>query len=138
MSDKLAFIGGGNMASALAGGLLRQGCKAEDLHVADPSSDAREKWQKRFPGSRIDIDNDAAIAAARTVVLAIKPQHMPEVAAELGARMPEPPPLFISIAAGINLASLHGWLGEKNANRARHAQYARPDRLRRRRPVRRR
>lgn len=110
---KLAFIGGGNMALALASGLLREGWNGADLRIADPLTEARQKIQSRLPAAAVGDDNLAAIDGADTAVLAVKPQQMAEVCAELGARLPEKAPLFISIAAGVGLASLRDWLGER-------------------------
>lgn len=103
----ITFIGGGNMASSLIGGLLEMGIVTEKLRVADPNP---EPLAAKFP-VQCYTDNLAAIDGANVIVLAVKPQIFSEVAKSLATVMPTPPPLFISIAAGIRLADLARWLG---------------------------
>jgi len=110
-SQTIAFIGGGNMARALVGGLLRRGHPASDIRVSDPSPDARESLCQAFPGIGVHGDNLAAVAGAATWVLAVKPQQMMGVAAALAAVAGATTPLVISVAAGIRSGDLHGWLG---------------------------
>jgi pyrroline-5-carboxylate reductase len=110
-SQTIAFIGGGNMARALVGGLLRRGHAAGDLRVSDPSPDARESLRRSFPGIGVHGDNLAAAAGAATWVLAVKPQQMKAVAIALAAVARAEKPLVISVAAGVRSGDLHGWLG---------------------------
>jgi len=110
-SQTIAFIGGGNMARALVGGLLRRGHAAGDIRVSDPSPDARESLRRSFPGIGVHDDNVAAAAGAATWVLAVKPQQMKAVATALAAVARAEGPLVISVAAGVRSADLHGWLG---------------------------
>ena len=110
-SQTIAFIGGGNMARALVGGLLRRGHAAGGIRVSDPSPDARESLRRSFPGIGVHDDNVAAAAGAATWVLAVKPQQMKVVATALAAVARAERPLVISVAAGVRSADLHGWLG---------------------------
>lgn len=112
MSDAaLAFIGGGNMAKALIGGLLARGTPAGEVIVADPVTAQRDDLGRLFPGITVVADNESAARRARTWVLAVKPQQMREVACGLATGAATQRPLVISVAAGIRCASLARWLG---------------------------
>lgn len=106
--QKITFIGGGNMARSLIGGLLETGLQAGQIRVADIDPDAPAAH--KYPVQRF-TDNREAIQDADVVVLAVKPQILREVAQELADHIPQPAPLFISIAAGVRVASLGQWLG---------------------------
>ena len=110
MSDRIAFIGAGNMAGALIGGLLADGIPAERIIAADPSA---EKCQALADASGIQStqDNHKAATAADTIVFAVKPQILKHVAERLAAEVQQRMPLVISIAAGIRCDSLQNWLG---------------------------
>jgi pyrroline-5-carboxylate reductase len=103
----ITFIGGGYMACCLIGGLLDTGVAAKNIRVADVNP---VPLAAQFPVSGFS-DNATAIATADVVVLAVKPQILPEIAKSLAPAIPSPPPLIISIAAGIRLADLARWLG---------------------------
>jgi pyrroline-5-carboxylate reductase len=103
----ITLIGGGNMATSLIGGLIETGIATDKLRVADP---APEPLAAQYP-VQCYTDNLTAIDGANVVVLAVKPQILPEVAKSIATAMPTPPPLFISIAAGICMADLARWLG---------------------------
>lgn len=112
MSDAtLAFIGGGNMAKALVGGLLARGTPATDISVSDPMPAQRDELARIFPGITVVADNDLAAGRAGTWVLAVKPQQMRDVARGLAATAAAQRPLVISVAAGIRCESLKRWLG---------------------------
>lgn len=110
MTQRIAFIGAGNMAGALIGGLLADGLPAERLVAADPDPAKRAGLQTAC-GVKTFADNDEAAADASTVVLAVKPQHLRSVAEALADGLQERRPLVISIAAGIRCGSLLRWLG---------------------------
>ena len=112
IQQEIAFIGGGNMARALVGGLLRRGWPAASIRVSDPSDAARAQFQASFPGVQVHGENLSAAAGAATWVLAVKPQPMHAVANSLAAVATAARPLVISIAAGIRRDDLAGWLGE--------------------------
>jgi pyrroline-5-carboxylate reductase len=107
---RLAFIGGGNMASALIGGLTRRGLPASRVVVADPSQDQLDRLVREY-GITTAADNASAVKGAEVVVLAVKPQQMRAVAMGLAPHMTETRPLLISVAAGIPHAALARWFG---------------------------
>lgn len=105
---KITFIGGGNMASALIGGLQRQAAGAHEIAVVEPGADKCAQLSVEFgvvAGFRMDLATGCDV-----VVLAVKPQQLREVAASLLPHL-SPSTLVISIAAGIRLADLQRWLG---------------------------
>ncbi|MGD2136699.1 MAG: pyrroline-5-carboxylate reductase [Gammaproteobacteria bacterium] len=112
MSDTtLTFIGSGNMASSLIGGLIADGWDPARIRVADPDTQQLERLLQRYPVFTT-TDNREAAASADAVVLAVKPQNMKAVATELSEAIGQHGPLVISIAAGIREPHLAGWLGE--------------------------
>ncbi len=104
---KIAFIGGGNMASALIAGLAGKG---SSIHVVDPNEAALSRLREQYGVSSAGAI-DGAVGAADVIVLAVKPQQMREVAAALLPHMAGAAPLVLSIAAGIRGADLARWLG---------------------------
>jgi len=105
---KIAFLGGGNMAGALIGGLVAKGHDASRISVIELSPAAREKLAARYP-VRVTTAPDVAMKGADTLVLAVKPQDMKAALASLGSEVRSA--LVISIAAGITLDALSRWLG---------------------------
>jgi pyrroline-5-carboxylate reductase len=105
----LAFIGGGNMTRSLVGGLIADGWKPARIRVADPDPQQIERLGQRF--SVITTSNNrTAVEHADAVVLAVKPQVIRPVSAELAPLIRQGRPLVISIAAGIRESSLRRWL----------------------------
>ncbi|MEM7053557.1 MAG: pyrroline-5-carboxylate reductase [Pseudomonadota bacterium] len=109
MKPSITFIGAGNMAQALIGGLLRNHHPASRLIAADPSADIREHIQGQF-SIRTLADNAKAVAQADAVVLAVKPQIMDRVLESISDTI-EPQALVISVAAGIPVQRLKEKLG---------------------------
>lgn len=109
MNEILAFIGGGNMARSLIGGLIAQGLPASQIIVADPTPAQRTGLQEQF-GVRTTANNREATEAAQVLVLAVKPQQLRAVALELAPTLSHRP-LIISVAAGVRAADLERWLG---------------------------
>jgi pyrroline-5-carboxylate reductase len=103
---QLAFIGGGNMARSLIGGLLKTGILPATISVAE----ARQ-WLGREFGIACYAENRLAAAQAEVIVLAVKPQIMPAIHAELQDTLQRNRPLLISIAAGVRLDQLERWFG---------------------------
>jgi len=115
MSDKtIAFIGGGNMASSLIGGLLAQDWPADRIVAADPSEEARESLSSQF-GIETRDDNAHAAEDADLVVLAVKPQVIADAARSLAEPVDRRGALVLSVAAGVTTEALAGWLGEDTA-----------------------
>jgi pyrroline-5-carboxylate reductase len=105
---KIAFLGGGNMASALIGGLIAKGQDPRAIAVIEMSPAARERLASRYP-VHISTAPDAAVQGAEVLVLAVKPQDMKAALASISRFSKEK--LIISVAAGIRLATLSAWLG---------------------------
>jgi len=105
----IAFIGGGNMAAALANGLAGQLCPASAIHVLEINPAAHAAWAER--GMTVSGEPDERLARARVWVYAVKPQHMREAALATRAWL-RPEVLVLSIAAGIPSDALARWLGE--------------------------
>ncbi len=105
---KITFIGGGNMATALIAGLVGRVPEPGDIHVVDPNLDALNKLHTQYGVGTADAIG-APVAESAIVVLAVKPQQMREVAAQLKGQLGGQP-LLLSIAAGIRSADLSRWL----------------------------
>ncbi len=109
---KIGFIGGGNMATALIGGLAGRLLAADRIHVVDPNADALRRLAQQF-GVNTSQQLDAGLAACEVIVLAVKPQQMKTVAEQLRPHIGTQ--LLLSIAAGIRAADLSRWLGGHGA-----------------------
>src|SRR5690625_265608 len=94
----LTFIGGGNMASALASGLIGQRAGASDVHVVDINPNQLQQWQEL--GVTTATTPDEALASRRVWIFAVKPQVMKETVAQ-GRPFLQPDTLVVSVAAGI-------------------------------------
>jgi pyrroline-5-carboxylate reductase len=103
----IAFIGGGNMARSLIGGLLARGVAPESIVVSEPHAELRAALASEF-GVRVREDNVAAARGARVLLLAVKPQVMRRVCDDLAGRLGDT--LVVSIAAGITCSQLRRWL----------------------------
>ena len=104
----IAFLGGGNMATALIGGLVEKGHDARAIAVIEMNAAAREKLGARF-AVHVSAAPDAAMQRAEVVVLAVKPQDMRAALASISPHVREK--LIVSIAAGIRIDALSRWLG---------------------------
>jgi pyrroline-5-carboxylate reductase len=104
---KIAFIGGGNMATALIAGLAKVG--GTQVHVVDPNPEALARLAAQY-GATTAGGIDGAVADVDVIVLAVKPQQMREVAGTLAPHLTGGP-LVLSIAAGIRGTDLSRWLG---------------------------
>jgi pyrroline-5-carboxylate reductase len=111
MNHRIAFVGGGNMATSLIGGLLARGTAPASIVVADPDANQRQRLQHAFGVATVAAAT-AAVEGAGTVVLAVKPQQMAEVSRSVAAQVQAARALVISIAAGIRLRDIERWLGK--------------------------
>ncbi|MDF1529246.1 MAG: pyrroline-5-carboxylate reductase [Sedimenticola sp.] len=109
-SKSIAFIGSGNMATSLIGGLVADGYDPKQIIASDPDSEKRADLAARF-GILTAEDNLAAIAQADVVVLAVKPQVLEQICLSLAQSIQQTQPLVISIAAGIRESDMQHWLG---------------------------
>ena len=106
----IGFIGGGNMAASIIGGLLASGIDAENIRAGDPNADSLSKLSA-LGNIQTSQDNHAIIPGCDVIVMAVKPQLMKTVAGEISALVQQHRPMVISIAAGITSDSLNRWLG---------------------------
>jgi pyrroline-5-carboxylate reductase len=106
----MAFVGGGNMARSLIGGLLKTGVNASSIAVAEPAAESRQALSREFSVVTF-AEGRLATADAEVVVLAVKPQVMPAIRSELRDVLQRQRPLLISIAAGVRLDQLERWFG---------------------------
>ncbi len=115
MSNRIAFIGGGNMASAIIGGLLQQGNAASGILVVEPVAEARAKLLADF-GVQAQPQADEALGSAGLIVWAVKPQVFKGAATAVAPYAATA--LHLSIAAGIRSDSIAAWLGSERVVRA--------------------
>jgi len=113
-TNKIGFIGGGNMASSLISGLIASGHAPEQIWVSDISPDTLTALKKQL-NVNTSVNNDDIINAVDVVVLAVKPQTLSAVAQSIAAQIQQKKSLVVSIAAGINQNSLSRWLGADTA-----------------------
>jgi len=111
--DTIAFIGGGNMATSLIGGIIKQGYAPECISVSDPLESTRRNLRDNY-GVRVVGDNRTAAEDAQLVILAVKPQVLKSAALELAPAL-SPNCVVVSIAAGIPMRALQNWLGGDTA-----------------------
>ena len=107
--SSIAFIGGGNMASCIIGGMVAEGFKPEQILVGTPSDSTRQRLADSY-GVVTMSDNHQAVAKADLVVLAVKPHMMCEVVKDLAPALSHKPTI-VSVAAGIPIKALRDWLG---------------------------
>lgn len=113
-TNKIGFIGGGNMASSLISGLIASGHAPEQIWVSDINPDTLTALKQDL-NVNTSVDNNDVINAADVVVLAVKPQTLGAVAQSIAALVQQKKSLVVSIAAGINQNSLSRWLGADTA-----------------------
>ena len=112
---RIAFIGGGNMAGAIIGGLLRQGLAPAQIGVVEPFAEARARLRQQFGVEALE-QAGPALASAGLVVWAVKPQTFREAAAQARAHVQQA--LHLSVAAGIRSDSIAQWLGTQRVVRS--------------------
>jgi pyrroline-5-carboxylate reductase len=108
--QRMTFIGGGNMARSLVGGLIGTGADPATIAIAEPRAEAREALEREF-GVKTFADGADAVDGADVVVLAVKPQVLTGVCKALGPKLSGSGALVVSIAAGIRTDQIAAWLG---------------------------
>lgn len=112
-TSRIAFIGAGNMAKAIIGGLLAEGYNCAQISAAGPRLETLNKVADEY-GIAVSNDNAATAANADVILLAVKPQMLKTVALALRESLAHKP-LIISVSAGITTASIASWLGDSQA-----------------------
>ena len=112
----ITFIGGGNMASAIIGGLVRQGHPSGALQVVEPWDEQRERLAQQFPGITLLSAASAELQHSGLVVWAVKPQTFKEAASAAASFLGQT--LHLSVAAGITSDSIAAWLDTQRIVRA--------------------
>jgi len=107
-SPRIMFVGAGNMASALIGGLIARGTAPASLQAIDPSASQREALGARF-GIATHAASGDSVGQADVIVMAVKPQQMHEAVDALAPQIATQ--LIISVAAGVRATDLSRWLG---------------------------
>jgi len=110
MTQTITFIGGGNMAASLIGGLIANGYPTDSIRVAEPSQERRDFLSQQY-AVHSSTDNASAVASTDIIMLAVKPQALQSVCRELAGQFDSSNTLIISIAAGIRTDDINRWLG---------------------------
>lgn len=107
----IGFIGAGNMAASLVGGMIAKGIRPARIWMSDPDSDRLDDVARQHR-VHVSTDNAEVVKRADVLVLAVKPQMMKEVCQGLKPHLGDPAPMVVSIAAGVTVANLRDWLGQ--------------------------
>lgn len=110
LKQVIGFIGAGNMARSIAGGLIANGWSKENIILSDPNTSQKSSIEQAL-GVNVYTDNAEIVRQADILVLAVKPQILKEVALEIADQLKEKNPLLISIAAGIRVKDIAKWTG---------------------------
>ena len=110
----VAFIGSGNIASSMIGGLIANGVKPQQLIAADPDRTQQQLVAEKYGIRVLDINYDAA-KKADVIIFAVKPQQMQKVVKEISENINVENKLILSVAAGIKLQSIENWLGQASS-----------------------
>ena len=109
INKKTGFIGSGNMAYSLIGGLTSTGVAGQNIWVSDPDSDKLAQMAEHFSVNTCSSNSELA-QTAEVVILAVKPQQLAQVCAEISTTVCQTKPLIISIAAGVLSSDIERWL----------------------------
>ena len=110
-NTKIAFIGAGNMSSAIIGGLVAKGYSVNNI-IATATRQATLDKLRAIAPVQTTLDNEKAISRADIVVMGVKPQVMKTVCQSLAPVIQKNKPLLISLAAGLTISSFNDWLGD--------------------------
>ncbi len=111
---RIRFVGAGNMAASLMGGLINKGITASQMSASDPGRNQREYIEKQFQILTHD-DNNAHFGMPDMVIIAVKPQIMKQVLEDVALSIGRTNPLVVSVAAGITTDQISQWLGAELA-----------------------
>jgi pyrroline-5-carboxylate reductase len=115
LSDlKVRFVGAGNMAGSLIGGLLARGFMPSQISASDPGGHQRQLVNEKF-GVEVYSDNNSHFGIPDIVILAVKPQSMKKAVLDMAQSIADSKPLVLSIAAGIKVEHLESWLSTDTA-----------------------
>ncbi|KAF7730438.1 hypothetical protein EC973_002245 [Apophysomyces ossiformis] len=106
----IAFIGGGNMAEAILGGLVAAGHPVDRLRYSEPFDARRQYMQSKYPEVKAETSNTAAVEGADVIVLAVKPQVLRNVVQDLAPVFQQTEALVLSIVAGIKTSDILRWM----------------------------
>ncbi len=115
INKKIGFIGAGNMAYSLIGGLTANGVAGENIWVSDPNTRQTEQLAEQFK-LNVAEDNSELVKSVEVVILAVKPQQLSVVCQEISTVAQAKSPLLISIAAGVLCQDIERWLGSEKGN----------------------
>ena len=110
----IVFIGSGNIASSMIGGLIANGIKPEKLIAADADKTQQQLIAEKYGIKVFNVNYDAA-KHADVIIFAVKPQVMPTVVKEIAENIKIENKLILSVAAGVKLQSIANWLGQSSA-----------------------
>lgn len=111
IGSKVGLIGGGNMARAIGGGLLRGGMHATDLMIAEPLPEQCDRLRKELYGAMVTDDNKLVARSSEILLFAVKPQILKPVCEYVAEEVQKKRPLIMSIAAGPTIDDIDTWLG---------------------------
>lgn len=111
INNKVGLIGGGNMARAIGGGLLRGGMHATNLMIAEPVPALCDRLREELYGAMVTDNNKLVAQSVQILLFAVKPQILKTVCEELAADVQQTRPLIMSIAAGPMIDDIDAWLG---------------------------
>lgn len=115
IDKKIGFIGAGNMAYSLIGGLINTGIPGSNIWISDPDSQKTSHLENKFQLNTA-INNIELVKNVDIVILAVKPQQLAPVCEEISNTLEAKSPLFISIAAGVLSQDIEHWLRKNQSD----------------------
>ena len=113
INKKIGFIGSGNMAYSLVGGLTTTGMPGENIWISDPDTEKMTQMASKF-GVNMSTNNADLVESVDIVILAVKPQQLAQVCTGIASEVSQSRPLIISIAAGVLSKDIEIWLNAEN------------------------